>query len=364
MEVVHSSSFSSSSSCSSSLISWALRKCKKVIYIGRSSKYFLSETATNYEYLVFYTHNYMLLGLDKLQKKIFYCDVENCTCCHGYMLMYIIKMKGDVNNNPYLFSRRQREKIFSFEDHDEVLSIKYPMSNYEAWLMNSTTLDLVDYFKEKYRLLFHPHDNDDDNNNRVLLPFEVYVALLYCILQDRWIIDSAFREEVEKYDFFFNDTTHENILGRMKNIYGWLITILKYSKGLNPCECIIPKIQNDYILATEGRVLESCWNGLTIASHILMSKPKWLNAIQTLYKFGEDHHTNECCHHSQQQQQQPQQQQTGTTTTTLRTWKKAARVLLLLLLKQQKKKKDCTCLTASLQRIQQQQKRKKTSFSM
>ena len=253
----------------------------KSVNIGPGTKYYLDSAASHNDYLMFYANNYDYLDLHSLKGKSLHCpDTNPNHFCHGYILQYLVALDGQRSHNMYpLHSVRNIRGV----------------NNLDLFSLHHGTLKgQLSFFKDQFTACQKKKCQE--------IPFPIHLALIYTLLQERYLTEPLFVEEMFLKDIFIyysEDSVHGTGLDYTGlNLYGWLLTILKHSNGKNPCHCLFPKIEIIYSMCKEGFIYESLLKGIALACQILMKNPLFLIAVQNFFKinpFTQLQHEHSCC---------------------------------------------------------------------
>lgn len=276
-----------------------------LVDIGPGTKYYPSG-ANSTCFLKFYLANYHRLGLDSLREKTRNANKKkrgdvallcrggkNHEVCHGRVLQYVLLTRGAFGKkrwkNTWLFGCRQ---TVVFGEGDLLgMSHKYALANSDfqsvlhAFCFFAVKFGLSQtngsYFAEKLQFV---RDNPDPviltETLKKSISFdqlhrfkqETQVAVLYTLLQVRWKSDEQFRTTLRQHALYFYDDPLPELGKDGMNLYGWMLTAIRWSNGRYPTVKVMKHILGLTLLTTEGSIKDKNIRGFYLLMSIIATK--------------------------------------------------------------------------------------------
>ena len=276
-----------------------------IVNIGKSSVLFppIEKNLTAGELLVHYEKNYDVFGLSRFEEKdvVFFCPISKACdqhnrICHGTIIQFLVACKG------------QSEKARKFWSTCPVRVVRekgnciFAMAATDSWQkftqMDSLYLNYVKgFFKgPKQEEFMRKFENEPLKTIRARAqmpsvvmekipestPFldETLIVTSYLYLSERYKKSQEFRETLMKYGYFMYDCPslfygvggREKDLFLGKNVYGWILTVLRWSKN-GELPTVDQKnaqfLSSLYLLACRGIVPQALFMGLLLVCNVL-----------------------------------------------------------------------------------------------
>ena len=255
------------------------------------SKFCLESNSSGMEYLNFYIQNYNKLEIPNLEGCTLYCPCFQSAqhVCPAYIIRYVLAISAERKTNGWLFSYPEIVRPSSGP-----LSIDFPVSDKTFFAGFDSIFQIMCYIDVKLlykgqdqsglleaivanglcpkiisRITQEAMERTDHGNVQKLIC--IHIIVLYTLLVKRWKTDPVFRDCLEKSDWFlFSAQSLELGVGPTSggmytglNLYGWLLTFIRWSYGAEIVSCAIAKhICIMYLMAVEGKVHPSILSGL------------------------------------------------------------------------------------------------------
>ena len=266
------------------------RELYLLINIGPSSDYYVTNDTC---YLHHYLVNYHKLGLEQLvtprknyktrrRMIALFCPAKNHQRCHGRVLQYVLAVRGKRSRNMW---RHIPQNIFGEENSLLGMHSKFHFAPSHF----HSVFHAMCFFAVKFA--YSPQNPDFSKvillvqnvknihgvfqkislDNLCNYGIEKQICVLYTLLQLRWKRDYAFRQELLKFPLHIYDDPSPSLGANGFNLYGWLLTILRWSNGQYPCTSTMNFILWTCLLSCEGIVKQKNIAGLMMASSIVAS---------------------------------------------------------------------------------------------
>ena len=228
------------------------KKLSPIVHISPDSKFYLSKNASSQDYLNYFYSNYSRLKLHKIKENaiISCCYLrERYHQCPGFVLQYVLCIRGSRMRNPTLFAP------VKWIDDKSFFAFQYPYQKKTGKSLAALFFEIRQKYQER---------RDMEMNCQ----FEI--ISMYALLMKRWNEDVLFRQALLNFKFFFSRD--------VCNVYGWLLTLLHWCQGRYPPKNAVSILFTYYIMLKEGCIELDILSGLEFVCKALLVRTKMVPA--------------------------------------------------------------------------------------